>query len=150
MKTFILATTFLIALSTTGWANNEVYLDQVGSGSTTTIDQLGSNNRVGQDRNNASRISGNAATVTVQQVGNNNTTNYNIIGDSNAYTSIVNGDSNDVTLNCGSQAPAGGNCTSSTIRHLVRPVILMVPRCTAPRRCAGTAASWSRICPHGR
>ena len=99
---------------------NDVYIETLGSSSTISIEQVGSGNRVGQDRSRTAIVNGNNAAVTVQQRGNSNSTDYSIIGTGVTYQSSVLGNSNSITLQCGGTGPTqSGSCNGSTISESV-------------------------------
>lgn len=91
---------------------NSVYIDQVGSNSTITMTQTGSNNILGTQNANTI-LHGNSQVITISQVGANNTGNFNIQGNSSNVTSNISGNLNTVTVNCGT-APSS-SCADTLI-----------------------------------
>jgi hypothetical protein len=104
-------------LSAPAWAqSNSVYMDQIGSGSTVSITQDGSNNAVNTSTNKA-KMYGDNLSVTIQQIGANNTMTMDVqtSGVATTVTSTVDGNLNDVTINCGSSGVTLGSCGGATI-----------------------------------
>ena len=101
---------------------NKVYIEQVGSSNTLTIEQVGGTNMVGgvtetsktvsntnvttlvptePSATNYGTITGSTNTLAITQQGNNNSAQYNIKGNNNGYTSTVVGNNNQTQLNIG-------------------------------------------------
>ena len=97
-----------MATSTT----NNVYIEQVGSGSTITITQQGLGNEVG-NANTATTLSGNGQSVTISQIGSQNTHVVDVEGINSTVNSAVAGDNNAVTINCGASGTTA--CTDSNL-----------------------------------
>jgi hypothetical protein len=95
---------------------NDVYIEQVGSGSTITITQEGSGNQVGNSTTDVYIGSGSNA-VTVDQVGDSNTLAMVVNGSSADVTVNTTGSGNEQVINCGTTSSAG--CGASTITQTV-------------------------------
>jgi hypothetical protein len=105
----ILATTVMLSL---GAYANEVYIEQVGSGSTINITQQGTDNRIGEAATPAYIGSG-SNTVTIDQIGATNTLDMVVNGAGTDVTVSTTGDNNIQTINCGTTTSAG--CSGSVI-----------------------------------
>jgi hypothetical protein len=105
---------FLVMVQYASAANNTVYVDQIGDGSTINITQTGLSNAVGSASAKAT-FNGQNNLVTIDQIGNTNVTNINVQGDGVTVNSNVTGDNNTVGIACG----AGGSCTGSTITNTI-------------------------------
>ena len=92
---------------------NNVYIDQVGSGSTITLNQQGSNNEIGNDTT-ATTLHGNGQTVSISQVGSGNTHVVNVQGANSVVNSVVTGDNNNTTVACGAAPSSSCNDTAIT------------------------------------
>ena len=97
---------------------NKVYLEQIGSSNTITIEQVGGTNNVGgtggsvavattgistltvtaPSSTNYATINGSSNTVGITQTGSSDSAQYNIKGSNNSYTSTVTGNSNQVDI----------------------------------------------------
>jgi hypothetical protein len=95
---------------------NEVYVEQVGSGSTVTITQDGSDNRVGGSLDPAYIGSG-TNVVTIDQIGANNELDLVVNGTATDVTVSTTGSTNIQTINCGTTSSAG--CSGSVITQTV-------------------------------
>ena len=105
---------FLVMVQYASAASNNVYVDQIGDGSTINITQTGNSNAVGNATVKAT-FNGQNNTVTVDQIGNSNVTSLTVAGDGVTVSSLVTGDNNTVGISCG----AGGSCTGSTITNTI-------------------------------
>ena len=78
------------------WADNAVYIDQVGSGVDIDVTQDGSGNKVGANDNDNTKmlINGDNVTVSIGTVGDTNKVLGNIVGDGNSLDLNVDGDTN--------------------------------------------------------
>ena len=106
------AVIMLASQSFAGTINN-VYIDQVGSGSTITLNQQGSNNEIGNETT-ATILHGNGQTVSISQVGSGNTHKVNVEGTNSNINSTVTGDNNTTTINCGASPSTSCNDTAIT------------------------------------
>jgi hypothetical protein len=109
----ILATTVMLSLGTQA---NEVYVEQVGSGSTINITQDGTDNRIG-DVGTPAYIGSGTNTVTIDQIGSTNVLDMVVNG---AVTDVIvttTGNDNTQTINCGTtqSAGCGGSVITTTI-----------------------------------
>jgi hypothetical protein len=95
---------------------NDVYVEQVGSGSTVTITQEGSGNQVGNSTTDVYIGSG-SNVVTIDQVGDNNTLAAVVNGSSADVTVNTQGSGNEQVINCGTTTSAG--CSAATITQNV-------------------------------
>jgi hypothetical protein len=109
----ILATTVMLSL---GAQANEVYIEQVGSGSTVTITQEGADNRIGTSQNPAFIGSG-SNTVIIDQIGSTNTLDMVVNGAGTDVTVSTTGSNNIQEINCGTTSSAG--CSGSTITQTI-------------------------------
>jgi hypothetical protein len=116
MKGKYLATALLLIISSnTSYAQqNNVYVDQIGAGSTITFTQTGSGNAIGNATTKAI-INGGNVLVTMSQIGNTNINVLNVQGDGVTISSTVTGDSNNTTILCGTS----GDCSNSNITNNV-------------------------------
>jgi hypothetical protein len=116
MKQFLrlLALTCLVIFNGPVFAQtaNSVYIEQIGSNSTITATQTGSNNMLGTNTTSA-YFSGNNQTVAMTQIGSNNTANMNIQGANANVSALVTGSLNTTTINCGN-APTS-SCTDGVL-----------------------------------
>ena len=109
--------TGMIALMVVGTAvANEVYVEQVGSGSTVNILQEGSDNRIGTSLSPAYIGSG-SNTVNIDQIGSNNTLDMVVNGASTDVTVSTTGSNNTQEIQCGTTASAG--CGGSVITQTI-------------------------------
>jgi hypothetical protein len=115
MKTTILIVAMMAAGIGAAWAN-EVYIEQVGSASTVTITQEGSDNRIGTSQNPAYIGSGSNA-VTIDQIGSNNTLDMVVNGTGTDVTVSTTGSNNIQEINCGTTNSAG--CSGSVITQTI-------------------------------
>ena len=104
---------------------NKVYIEQLGSSNTVTIQQVGGTNNVGgtavdaltvdstglttltptaPSASNYATINGSTNQVALLQTGSANSAQYNIRGNNNAYTSTVAGNSNKTKLEIGNSS----------------------------------------------
>jgi hypothetical protein len=109
----ILATTVMLSL---GAYANEVYIEQVGSGSTINITQQGTDNRIGEAATPAYIGSG-SNTVTIDQIGATNTLDMVVNGAGTDVIVTTTGDNNVQTINCGTTQSA--SCSGSYIKQQV-------------------------------
>lgn len=113
---------------------NSVYIQQLGSSNTITIEQVGGTNRIGGVTNTSSTtvdsngittltpaapsssnygtLSGSTNTLNITQDGNSNSTQYNIQGGHNTYNSTVTGNGNQTSLTEGDANHASNNYNS--------------------------------------
>jgi hypothetical protein len=105
----ILATTAMLSL---GAQANEVYIEQVGSGSTINITQQGTDNRIG-DAATPAYIGSGSNTITIDQIGSTNTLDMVVNGAGTDVTVSTTGSDNIQTINCGTTQSAG--CSGSII-----------------------------------
>jgi hypothetical protein len=103
---FIFTLLLSCMIGVTAWAgDNGVYIDQIGSTSTITIEQNGSTNTVkgiGAASDTKAKIYGSDTTVSVTQTGTGNQLNLGInggLGDSNSMTYEVTGSNGSATIN---------------------------------------------------
>jgi hypothetical protein len=110
------------AQSSVATGPNKVYIEQIGSSNTLTIEQVGGTNMVGgvtetsktisntnvttlvpadPSATNYGTITGSTNTLAITQTGNNNSAQYNIKGNNNIYNSTVTGNNNQTQLNIG-------------------------------------------------
>jgi hypothetical protein len=109
--------TGMIALMLVGIATaNEVYIEQVGSGSTVNILQEGSDNRIGTSLSPAYIGSG-SNTVNIDQIGANNTLDMVVNGQATNVTVSTTGSNNTQEIQCGTTASAG--CGGSVITQTI-------------------------------
>jgi hypothetical protein len=95
---------------------NEVYVEQVGSGSTINITQQGTDNRVG-DSVTPAYIGSGSNTVTIDQIGATNTLDMVVNGAGTDVIVSTTGDNNIQTINCGTTQSAG--CSGSYIKQQI-------------------------------
>jgi hypothetical protein len=95
---------------------NEVYIEQVGSSSTVTITQEGSDNRVGTSLNPAYIGSG-SNTVVIDQIGSTNALDLVVNGTSTDVTVSTTGSNNVQEITCGTAQSAG--CSGSVITQTI-------------------------------
>ena len=100
----------------TGASANEVYVEQVGSGSTVNILQEGSDNRIGTSLVPAYIGSG-SNTVNIDQVGSNNELDMVVNGASTDVTVSTTGSNNIQEIQCGTTGSAG--CGGSVITQTI-------------------------------
>jgi len=130
--------TMSVAQSTAATGPNKVYIEQVGSSNTITIQQVGGTNNVGgvavdaltvdstglttltptaPSATNYATITGSTNQVALLQTGSANSAQYNIRGNNNVYNSTVTGDGNKTKLEI-------GNATSlANLRNTVTETI---------------------------
>jgi hypothetical protein len=104
-----------IAVMGTGMAN-EVYVEQVGSGSTVNILQEGSDNRIGTSLVPAYIGSG-SNTVNIDQIGSNNELDMVVNGQATDVTISTTGSNNIQEIQCGTTGSAG--CSGSAITQTI-------------------------------
>jgi hypothetical protein len=95
---------------------NEVYIEQVGSNSTVTITQDGSDNRVGTSQNPAYIGSG-SNTVIIDQIGSINTLDLVVNGAGTDVTVSTTGSNNVQEISCGTTQSA--SCSGSVITQTI-------------------------------
>jgi hypothetical protein len=100
----------------TGASANEVYVEQVGSGSTVNILQEGSDNRIGTSLLPAYIGSG-SNTINIDQVGSNNELDMVVNGASTDVTISTTGSNNIQEIQCGTTGSAG--CGGSVITQTI-------------------------------
>jgi len=109
--------TIMIMLGLTATVHaNEIYIEQVGSGSTVTITQEGADNRVGTSQNPAYIGSG-SNTVIIDQIGSNNTLDMVVNGTATDVTVSTTGNNNIQEILCGTTNSAG--CSGSVITQTI-------------------------------
>lgn len=113
LKRLVLSVSILF-LTTVAYAQNQVYIDQVGNGSQIDVNQQGDGNTLGNSTNKTV-LYGDTQQITIQQIGAGNTSNINIQGAGARLTSNVIGDNNIVDVACGATGGAGAACTDSII-----------------------------------
>jgi len=97
-------------------ASNEIYIEQVGDGTTVTLKQAGSNNTIGTALAPAF-IGGGQNVVYIEQSGSNNQLAMLVNGAGTTVTSTITGDSNQQTITCGTSISA--SCSGSAITHTI-------------------------------
>ena len=102
---------FLIMVQYANAASNNVYVDQIGDGSTITFTQTGAGNNIGDSATHAG-FTGSNNTVTVDQIGNQNTAALTVNGSGNNITSTTTGNNNTTSIQC-------NPCTTNTITDTV-------------------------------
>jgi len=95
---------------------NEVYIEQVGSSSTVTITQDGSDNRVGTSLN-PSYIGSGSNTVIIDQIGSTNALDLVVNGTGTDVTVSTTGSNNVQEITCGTAQSAG--CSGSVITQTI-------------------------------
>jgi hypothetical protein len=111
----LLTVIMAMGFTTAVWAN-EVYVEQIGSGSTVTITQEGADNRIGTSQNPAFIGSG-SNTVTIDQIGSNNTLDAVVNGQATDVTVSTTGSNNTQEIQCGTTGSAG--CSGSSITQTI-------------------------------
>lgn len=115
MKGYIVLTSLLLLINTTCFAQqNNVYVDQIGTGSTINFTQTGAGNAIGNSTTKAV-INGNNNIIGMSQIGNTNINVLNVQGDGVTINSAVTGDSNNINILCG----VSGDCSGSNITNTV-------------------------------
>lgn len=94
-------------------AQNNVYIDQVGSGSNIEVTQQGMSNDAG-DSSAPMSFGGNTQDVTIEQIGSGNTMEADVQGASAVVNSRVDGNTNTVRIMCGNVPTT--TCTDTQIR----------------------------------
>jgi len=97
-------------------ASNEIYIEQVGDGTTVTLKQAGSNNTIGSALAPAF-IGGGQNVVYIEQSGSSNQLAMLVNGAGTTVTSTIIGDSNQQTITCGTSVSA--SCSGSAITHTI-------------------------------
>jgi hypothetical protein len=115
MRKILLGIFMILAGATSSFAQNTIYLKQIGSSSTILLEQLGSNNAVGSQTTYSSST-GDTNDITVKQTGSSNIHNFAIIGSNNKYSSMTTGDPDQFTLNCGTTIIS---CTNAEVNETV-------------------------------
>ena len=105
---------FLVMFQYANAASNNVYVDQIGGGSTISLTQTGNSNAIGNPTDKAI-FNGQNNIVTIDQIGNSNLMSINVQGDGVQVNSLVTGDSNTIEIACG----VSGSCTGSIINNTV-------------------------------
>jgi hypothetical protein len=95
---------------------NDVYVEQVGSGSTINITQQGTGNEAGNNTDSLYIGSG-SNTVTIDQIGDSNILAMVVNGSATDVTVNTTGSGNTQTIGCGTTSSAG--CSGSTITQTV-------------------------------
>jgi hypothetical protein len=111
----LLTIIFVLGLVASASAN-EVYIEQVGSGSAVTITQDGTDNRIGTSLSPAYIGSG-SNTVIIDQIGSSNTLDMVVNGAGTDVTVSTTGSNNIQEINCGTTNSAG--CSSSIITQTI-------------------------------
>lgn len=106
---------FLIMSQYANAASNNIYVDQIGSGSTITLTQTGTGNAIGSTTKSAT-INGDNNTITIEQIGNTNTMSLDIGGTGATVATTITGNSNVVDVACGA---GSGTCSTSTITNMI-------------------------------
>jgi len=102
---------FLVMFQYANAANNSIYVDQIGDGTTISLTQTGSGNSIGSTAKRSS-FNGNNNLVNIQQIGNQNAINMDVVGGGATITNTITGNSNQVDLVCDS-------CSASTINKQI-------------------------------
>jgi hypothetical protein len=111
----LLTIMIMLGLTATVYAN-EIYIEQVGSGSTVTITQEGADNRIGTSLNPAYIGSG-SNTVIIDQIGSTNTLDMVVNGTATDVTVSTTGSNNTQEIVCGTVGSAG--CSGSVITQTI-------------------------------
>jgi hypothetical protein len=106
----------MTAMLSLGAQANEVYIEQVGSGSTINITQQGTDNRIG-DNVTPAYIGSGSNNVTIDQIGSTNILDMVVNGAGTDVIVTTTGDNNAQTINCGTTQSAG--CSGSYIKQQV-------------------------------
>lgn len=96
--------------------SSEIYIEQIGSGSTIDILQQGADNRIGSEIVSA-YIGNGLNTVTIEQVGSSNQLDLTVNGSVSTVTAIAIGNDNIQQISCGSTISA--SCSGSTITNTI-------------------------------
>lgn len=115
MKLKAIAFVFAMLGVSFGYAN-DVYVEQVGSASTITINQEGTGNRVGTALDSVYIGSG-SNEVAIDQIGSSNELDMVVNGSATNVTVNTVGSGNIQTINCGTTSSAG--CSGSTITQTI-------------------------------
>ena len=110
-KTLLL---LMISSSLSFAQQNNVVVEQVGSGGNINFTQTGVGNAIGNPAV-ATIVNGTNNTVSISQIGNTNISVLNIQGDGATINSSMTGDNNNVTTLCG----VTGACTGSQITNTI-------------------------------
>lgn len=113
-KTRIMA--IIAALFVTSAYSNQVYIEQVGSSTTVTVTQQGSDNKVGTNITPVYIGSG-SNTVTIDQIGSMNILAMVVNGASTNVTLSITGGGNDTEVQCGTTT--GSTCSGSNIAQTI-------------------------------
>jgi hypothetical protein len=90
----VVATTLLLLLAATAMAQNQIYVNQITTGGTTTFVQVGSLNRIGSSQT-PSDITGDNIVFEMRQIGDSNATDFSIASANNLkFISAYTGNSN--------------------------------------------------------
>lgn len=95
---------------------NEVYIEQIGSSSTLTITQQGTDNKLGTSISSAF-IGGGSNTVTIDQIGSLNNAVVTVNGAATNLSLSVTGSQNTQEVSCGTIISA--SCSGSTISQTI-------------------------------
>ena len=106
---------FLIMFQYANAASNNIYVDQIGSGSTVSLTQMGNGNAIGSTVK-AATINGDNNTITIEQIGNTNTMSLDVGGTGATVITNISGNSNVIDISCGSGT---GTCSTSTITNTI-------------------------------
>lgn len=90
---------FLIMVQNAYAASNNIYVDQIGSGSIINMTQTGSGNNMGTQTSRVI-LNGDTNLITVDQIGNSNSADIKVEGDGNTISSQFTGDSNQLSILC--------------------------------------------------
>jgi hypothetical protein len=106
----------LFMFASQAYAQNEVYMDQVGDSSTITITQTGQDNKIGTTLTPVF-IGGGSNTVTIDQIGDTNKLEFIVNGAATNMAISVVGNNNNQTITCGTLVNA--SCSGSTINQTI-------------------------------
>jgi hypothetical protein len=110
----------LVLFATLSWSglalSNDIYVEQIGDGTTVNLTQDGTGNTIGSLQD-AIFIGGNSNTVNVTQTGNSNQLAMLANGDSTDVTITTTGNGNNQTVSCGTSA--NPSCSGSTITQTI-------------------------------
>mgnify|MGYP003344679849 CR=1 FL=1 len=94
MNKTVVAFTLLLLLAATSRGQNQIYVNQITTGGTTTLVQVGSLNKIGSS-GTPSDITGDNIVFEMRQIGSSNTTDFSIANANNLkFISAYTGDSN--------------------------------------------------------
>lgn len=91
---YVVAPALLLLLAATATAQNQIYVNQITTGGTTTLVQVGSLNRIGSSQT-PSDITGDSIVFEMRQIGDSNATDFSITSANNLkFISAYTGNSN--------------------------------------------------------